>query len=158
MSNKRYIKVLNEEDNLQDVADLVRCAMLDASYPTEHMFDLDKADDFVKSFLTPNDNQVFIILFEGTDPIGMFIGMITKDHPYLKDNIASEVVWYVRPDKRKGRGALILFDAFEYWASQHKDCKLVSVSSQAADTAPSLHKLYGKKGYKVSEITYIKEV
>lgn len=70
--------------------------------------------------------------------------------------IANELVWWMEPGHR-GRGALELFRAFEYWAIEIKKCDIICVTSMP-DEDPRLEDYYKRKGYTMKERTWSKEI
>lgn len=49
------------------------------------------------------------------DPIGCFIAGIVE-HPLNGERYADQVLWYVVPERRKGRAARLLLTAYTDWA------------------------------------------
>ena len=74
---------------------------------------------------------------------------------YSKDRVALEILWWVEPDARKTGLGKELLEAFEYWAKNIAQCSIIAVSSLDDE---SLDKFYNKKGYKLTEKTYMKVI
>ena len=97
---------------------------------------------------------VFFVMEEDGQMQG---GLGAIKSPDLHDGklIAVETFWFVSPQFR-GKGTL-LFNAFEKWAIGHGCQKLAMV--HLSDSYPGiLRKLYKRRGYKLAEEHYIKEV
>ena len=70
------------------------------------------------------------------------------------DRSATEIAWFV--DKQyRGRGALKLLRAFEYWA-ESKDADYITVAD--IQGIANLEPLYKRKGYSKVETSYSKRV
>lgn len=96
------------------------------------------------------DGSSSVIILHGED--GMIAGMVS---PFLfgAQTVATELAWWVNEDKRGTKIGAELLEAFEYWAGA-VGCNFISMVS----LDDSLGKYYEKKGYTLSERTYIKEV
>lgn len=81
---------------------------------------------------------------------GMLAGAVSK-FPFGPHLIATEVAWWVDPDKRKNGVGYELLRYFEMWASV-VGCSMVSMVSLDDE----LTKFYEKNGYKLYERAYMK--
>lgn len=86
---------------------------------------------------------------------GILAGAITS-LPFSTAKVAYEGMWYVRPEAR-GRDALELFNAFEDWSIRVK-ADIVVMNLLEGDYEKSLTKLYTRKGYSKSEISFFKKL
>lgn len=69
--------------------------------------------------------------------------------------VASELAWWIDPDVRKGGDGLLLFNAYEIWAKEiAKADKIQAVSLPDLDVS----KIYKRKGYKLVETVYTKDL
>lgn len=115
--------------------------------------DMDKTLENFKGGL--NNPEFFFWVVEDDDTIvGMLVGA-TNSPLFTKQVTAVELAWYMQPAYRDGRTALKLFDAFEKWARE-KECDFITMADlpEVAD----LSALYERKGYKLTEKAYIKEI
>lgn len=78
-------------------------------------------------------------------------------YPDLHDGVltAVETVWFVHPDYR-GYG-MKLFDAYEQWA-KNNGCKKIAMIHMVDSYPEILEKLYRRRGYRLMEKHYIKEI
>ena len=75
-------------------------------------------------------------------------------HPYFKDKVvASELVWYVPPEKRNSSLGYRLFKKYEQWA---KDNSADIIMVDCLDD--KVAKFYESQGYKLVQRTYMKEL
>lgn len=91
-----------------------------------------------------------IILLSGTD--GILVGMATE-FPYGYVKAATELAWWVSPNKRGQKAGGELLAAFEFWAKQI-GCSIVTVS--CLDDKIAKH--YENLGYTLQERAYLKEI
>lgn len=104
--------------------------------------------NFVWNLLDLPATEGIVILTEG----GMLAGVI-KPFVFGTVKLATEVAWWVDPDKRSTGIGKALLDTFEYWAEANHCTGVIMVSLD-----DQLAKYYEKQGYKVQERTYMKEL
>jgi|SRR5687767_7102640 len=104
----------------------------------------------IYNILTGEQNKMIILLKPG---VGFLAGMSS---PFLfgPHFLASEVAWWINEDKRKDGAGAELVDAFEYWAKNVAGCTMITLTS----LDDSVGKFYEKKGYKLYERAYMKEL
>ena len=90
-----------------------------------------------------------IIILKPTE--GFVVGMVT---PFIFGNapLATEIAWWVEPDKRGSGVGAELHKALEYWAKNIANCKFMSMAS----LDKTVEKYYKKNGYKLYERAYMK--
>lgn len=103
--------------------------------------------------LSVPDIEIFFLEVDGS-VVGMLVGAISQPL-FSDDRMATELAWYITPEKRGGREAFHLINAYEEWA-ESQDCSYVTMVD--IDTLNSLEKVYTKKGYTLTEKTYVKEI
>lgn len=86
------------------------------------------------------------------DDYGMLAGAASPFMFGLFD-VASELGWWINPDKRKSGAGSVLLNAFEEWA-RRMNCKMITMISLDDEVS----KYYEKMGYSLHERTYIKEI
>lgn len=91
-----------------------------------------------------------IIIFSDT---GFIVGAATS-FLFGKHRLASEIAWWVEPEARGTGEGLTLLKAFEYWAKNVANCKLISMAS----LDKTVEKYYKKNGYKLYERAYMKVI
>ncbi len=79
---------------------------------------------------------------------------LTTKHPMYAEWVASELVWYVKPESRQSRVSLQLFSAFEYWAKEVVKADKIQVSNLAG--MDIVERFYRKKDYTLMEKVWIK--
>jgi len=119
---------------------------------TEHIskfYTVEYVDALINSMLSAPPESDIILIADG----GMIMGKAIPSFlgPYL---IATEIAWYVTPEARgKGIGEQLRL-AFEYWAEHISKCSAIQMGSLDED----MGKYFEKKGYKLCERAYIKEI
>ena len=98
------------------------------------------------------DSTVILSLSDGR-PVGMIAGTV---QPFLfnNDRVATEIVWWMDEDFRKGRKSFQLLNAFEYWAKNVAKCDTILMSTLNSLQSDRIGKLYEKRGYKPAENNY----
>lgn len=104
---------------------------------------------FVERLIDGEFATVFVA-DEGGDVIGM-IGAFTYQHPISDEFLASEVFWWVEPERR-GSG-LRLLRAAERWARAKGAVKLQMIAP-----TPEVERIYAALGYDKVETTYAREL
>jgi RimJ/RimL family protein N-acetyltransferase len=112
--------------------------------------DVETISQLIYNILTGQQNEMIILLQPG---VGMIAGMSTP-FPFGPHLLASEIVWWINEDKRGSGEGKELIEAFEYWAKEKAGCTIVTMTS----LDDNLGKYYEKKGYKLYERAYMKEL
>lgn len=103
-------------------------------------------------------NGMGVILggFDGDELCGIISGLI---YPDFNDGIliASEMFWYVRPDKRSTGVGMELFRNFESWGKDNGAKRILMVHLKDL-MDERLKRLYLSMGYRELETHYVKEV
>lgn len=83
--------------------------------------------------------------------VGFILGVAS---PFLfgPHKLASEIGWWIEEDKRGNGEGLELLTAFEYWAKNVAQCKMISMVS----LNKKIEAYYKKNGYKLYERAYMK--
>ncbi len=82
--------------------------------------------------------------------------LLYPDH-YSGDVIASEAFWFVAKEHRGGTEGVRLIITLENWAREVGATR-VMMAHIAGVTSEKLETFYGKRGYKKSEVLYVKEL
>jgi GNAT superfamily N-acetyltransferase len=119
---------------------------LEAS-PYKDLGDKDTIAVLIGDILNSAPSERIIVFSEG----GFIVGAVT---PFLFGpyRLATEVAWWVEPEHRGNGEGLKLLEAFEYWAKNVAQAKLISMSS----LDKTVEKYYRKSGYKLYERAYMK--
>lgn len=102
------------------------------------------------STLVSQEHPESIIFLHGED--GMLAATANK-FVFGTEYVATELAWWVAPDKRKSNIGSELLEAFEYWAYKIGCSKVVMVSLD-----DDIGKFYEKKGYSLVERAYMKDL
>lgn len=111
--------------------------------------DADKISNMIDVFISSDGNDKLLILY---DDIGMLAGIVTE-FPFGKNRVATDVAWWVEPDERGKKAGKELLEAFEFWAKK-VGCSMVTMVC----LDDQLGKYYEKKGYRLFERAYMKEI
>lgn len=106
--------------------------------------------NLIETVVTGRQDQMIILLEPG---VGFIAGQVT---PFVfgPHYIASEIAWWINEEHRKDGAGAELLEAFEYWAKNVAGCTMITLTS----LDPKVGKIYEKKGYKLYERAYMKEL
>lgn len=96
-----------------------------------------------------SDNNKSIILLSDH---GMIAGLVTPNL-FGSGHFATELAWWIDPEYRGSREGSQLLEAFEYW-SKLVGCKAINMTC----LDDQVGQYYEKKGYRLRERAYIKEI
>lgn len=148
--------VLGKKDHIDDILALVFKFFGKTQYG--HLpVDKETTRELVRSFVEGDDPDKVCLLWEvnGVQK-GILAGHITV-LPFLSRKIAIECLWWVDPDERRTEAGKKLLDAFEHWASL-RGADMVQMMSMPDKTGKLLSRYYRSRGYRLTEITYTKEL
>lgn len=107
-----------------------------------------RAKEIFDDFMVSRKEEKIIFLHEDG---GMLVGIAL---PFSKGVIATDVLWFVDPEKRNNGIGGELLDTFEAWA-KHIGANVVGMTS----LNPYLGKqFFEDRGYVFSELAYMKEI
>jgi len=106
---------------------------------------------------TKNDKDYFCFLAWRDDKVIGLISGYCAEHYFTEDIYAYESMFYVRPEYRKGRTALLLLRTFEKWAKDN-NCVEISVGISTEIDTEKTASFYEKLKYKRSAIGLRKEI
>lgn len=107
----------------------------------------------IQLFVSDKANKVVILLCYDNKPVGLLAAATTPNLLCPDMRVASEAIFYVTPEHR-GRYSFKLVEAFEHWAKIIK-ANIILMANFGNET---LDRLYHKKGYKLVEHSFIKEL
>lgn len=90
---------------------------------------------------------------ETGETVGCIVA-ISAEHHMSPVKVATELVWWVKPEHR-GRHSLDLLTMVEYWAKELQGCQYVCMISLESN---DVGKIYQKRGYTLKEHAYMKEL
>ena len=135
-------------DDLPEVLDMSMKFMATTGY-TKYS-DEQTISNLIETIVTGPQDTMIILLLPG---VGFLAGQAS---PFVfgQGIIASEIAWWINEDQRKSGAGVELVEAFEYWAENVAGCSLISLTG----LDDSIGKFYEKKGYKLYERAYMKEL
>jgi len=136
------VRIATEED--YDLAFDLAWTFVNQAYG--NFADKDEVRDLV-AHLIRDDDKVFLI------GDGGFLAGLTHKFILGYKRMAIELGWYVDPSKRRTGIGKALMDGFEDWA-KIMNCDLITMISIDDEVG----KYYEKRGYKLYERTYMKEI
>lgn len=138
-----------------DHAEIVRMALnFKAVSPYATLpHDEEKINHVVRQFETPSTERICILAVAADQPCGMLAG-ISSEFFFGTDRLATELVWWVDHDKRKGRVGFRLKEAFEYWAKNVAKTKGITMAHLPGLT--NMDKYYTRSGYSKVEENWFK--
>lgn len=99
-------------------------------------------------------NHIVLIAWRDTLRVGFISGYVTP-HPYNTDiRLLAETFWWVDPQHRMSRAGLMLLDKFTDWGNANCDWITFSLEHHS----PVKDTCLVKRGYKLQEYSYLKEV
>lgn len=145
------VRVAEEEDKL-DFALLAKSFLKESKYPFK--LDLNKLLENYSEALKASHFCLFLLESDDEEIVGMIVGGISEPL-FSSDSVATELAWFVMEDYRDSIGAMKLLKEYEKWAVE-SGCTFITMVD--IDTLESLDSLYTRKGYTLTEKTYVKEV
>jgi RimJ/RimL family protein N-acetyltransferase len=141
------MKIATTED-VAEILDMSMKFMSETGY-TKYS-DEQNIRNLIESIVTGRQDQMIILLKPG---VGFIAGQAT---PFVfgPHYIASEIAWWINEEHRQTGAGADLLEAFEYWAKNVAGCTLITLTSLDAKVG----KFYEKKGYKLHERAYMKEL
>jgi GNAT superfamily N-acetyltransferase len=101
-------------------------------------------------------DSVCILWHRDNDITGILAGHIVTV-PFLGRKVATECLWWVDPEDRRGEAGKQLLDAFEHWASL-RGADMIQMMSLPDRVGKALSRVYRSRGYNLTEVTYTKEI
>lgn len=102
------------------------------------------------------DNSVMLVAEAGGHVVGMAAAALCPAWFNPAEMTAQEWYWYVEPEHRTGHGQALL-DALEQ-AVRTKGARTFTMLAVAALRGPALDRLYRRRGYRASELTFVKRL
>ena len=116
-------------------------------------FDNARVTELISSFINSDNYKCFFVVADG-ERVGFFVGCIHQSM-FSTELFATEMFWWVQKEYRGTKAGLGAFKVFEDWALGYN---VTQINVSDLQGIKSLEKLYNKFGYKLSEITYRKEL
>ena len=141
------MKIATIED-LPEVLEMSKQFMSSTGY--QKYSDEQTISNLIEAIVTGPQDAMIILLIPG---VGFLAGQ-SSPFAFGPHLLASEVAWWVNEDQRKTGAGSELVDAFEYWAKNIARCTIITLTS----LDDIVGKFYEKKGYKLYERAYMKEL
>lgn len=90
-------------------------------------------------------------------PVGFLAGLVTPFKPWANEKCAMEVLFFVAPEHRTSRAAVLLLKDFEAWAKS-KGCASMAVSANLPSGGERAGKLYERMGFTPIETAFLKRI
>lgn len=100
------------------------------------------------------------VIFCARDEVGKVVGLFGahfSDDPFSGWKTANESFWFVLPEARSSSVGIRLFNAFESEAKE-RDCKKILMVHLKGEFEAPLAALYERRGYRLLEQTFGKEI
>ena len=118
-------------------------------------FDRNSFADVLAHYINSPNCVVLVAEVDG-QVVGSIAGVLTPWFMNLAQVNVGETWWFVRPEFR-GQAGRMLLDAFEAWAAG-AGARVVCVAGFAAKRFAVLERLYKRRGYKLLEAHFVKEL
>ena len=119
----------------------------------------EKFYEFLQFYLQAKPQEHMVLIYETEGAIqGILAGIMTVgSHFFSESRVATELVWFVREEHRRGMAPIRLLRAYEAWA------KLMGASKVSLTAVDNKHRemltqMYKKLGYKSTEETFVREL
>lgn len=139
------------EDDKMGFSFLANQFVKESKYPFRVDWEL-----LLSNFLLAIKNPDFCVLVlekEG-QLVGMLVGGVAQPL-FSKDRVATELAWFIEKPFRNAKDSLKMLKLYEEWAGD-RECRFVTMID--IETLQDLTNLYERKGYKLIEKTFVKEV
>jgi GNAT superfamily N-acetyltransferase len=113
-------------------------------------------DELITAFLVEDKTRVVLLWEPNGEVHGILAGQL-HHVPFLNRKVAMECMWWVDPEARGSQAGPQLLDAFEYWADL-QGADILQMMSMPNRIGKALDRYYKKRGYKLTELTYTKEL
>lgn len=143
------IRKATKEDKLEFLV-LVKEFLRESKYPFS--LSVKKVSENYDKVVEHPDFFVFLSVVND-EVVGFLVAGVTSPL-FSEDVVSSELAWFISKDHRGSSESLKLLSSYEDWAKS-KGCKFITMVD--IDTLESLEGFYKKKGYTLTEKTYVKE-
>lgn len=117
-------------------------------------FDSRKGEEFLKGVILGAQSEgIVLVALKDTNPIGMLVGA-SREPVFTSSKVAMELGWWIEPEHRMSRAALLIYNAYEDWAFRI-GCSHVQ-GAYLPGVSPELDEFYKKRGYVQVESSYLK--
>lgn len=119
--------------------------------------DLDNTRSLISQFIDQSDPDTICILWQKDNKTTGILAAQIATNPLLGRKVAVECLWWVDPEARGTEAGKQLLDAFEHWAGL-RGADMIQMMSLPDATGKLLSRYYRSRGYRLTEVTYTKEL
>ena len=143
------------------LVDLFQDGLARSKYADGLEMDVDQAKSLLLNCISAQTSEPGLcvaLVADGPDRLdGVFLGVCTALYEALPVRVASNVMWFVRPDA-DARAGVKLLTAFEAWAARSEGKTLVRVGLSDTMTDPKkVAPLLQRNGFRISGLIFEKE-
>jgi GNAT superfamily N-acetyltransferase len=113
-------------------------------------------ESVARPFLQPINKDSVCIIWDQNPNFGI-IGGLMNTIPFIQRKVAVECMWYVDPELRGSKAGEELLEAFEHWAYL-SGADMIQMMCLPDGTGKLLDRYYKRRGYRLTELTYTKEL
>jgi GNAT superfamily N-acetyltransferase len=131
-------------DDAKEVMKVGKKLHMESPFHSRYKWDKGNAFRFIRDLSSSDDSCMYICTNGSGEITGMVGGQIHSMY-YTNDKYASEAIFYVLPEHRGGRSAILLLKEFEKWAKKHnvKDMEFGVVTAIHPEKTDRFFKKYG---------------
>lgn len=144
MVNYRVLKGDLSDDIKNSFVEMGRSAFLESRFNGLINFNEDKLIKVAQTYAVM-DNKVLIIAVDGDEIVGVFAGYHGPWY-FSDENIARDVLWYVKDSHRELGVGLFLLELFEEW-SRLEGVKAVWLGQDSGIDTSKFSKILESRGY-----------
>lgn len=148
------IRDATQEDVLDTVL-AVKQFCKEIPHPAWTKFNSNKVNNLVAQLVESENGFVKIVENEG-EIVGALIAVVSE-LPINDLWFSQELMFWIDPEHRKGRTAIKLIDDYVEW-SEKRGCSFSRLSDLDSVLKTNVGTLFKRKGFKPTEIAYVKEI
>ena len=108
-------------------------------------FSLVDCTELAKKYIARPDTHFFMLAEDEVKPVGFFMGYLTR-YFFGPGRMATELAWYVTPEKRGSMAGVRLLSAFRQWG-KNKGAKEICVGVSTGTDLDRTEQLLKKSGF-----------
>ena len=149
------LRLATREDE-DRIFELLKHFFSQTEYAKEDL-DEEKVKGLIQTCIDPRVVENVVLLWDVEGKVqGLVAGQWTE-MVFNRERVATELVWWVEPEYRKTEASAKLLSAFEAWADWN-GCARVQMYALNNDYATILHRYYQRWGYRLAELSYVKDI
>lgn len=148
------IRDATQEDVLDTVL-AVKQFCKEIPHPAWTKFNTNKVNSLVVQLVESENGFVKVVEKEG-EIVGALIAVVSE-LPISDLTFSQELMFWIDPEHRKGRTAIKLIDMYVDW-SEERGCSFTRLSELDNILEKKAGSLFERKGFKLTETAYVKEI